>query len=396
MPLNVLVTGTPLFLRRHRDIFESLTQYFSIDYLQEPAVSYARRAVYKAGSALHRHVPQALTAAAEWLLPIHPYDARVFIARSQALESRIARLPNAPDLIVHVFSMCCPSWAQPRIPYVMILDYTEALAYRNWRHWAPFASEASFSARLSCEKRAYQNAMHLFTFGKGTRQSLIEDYGVDPAHITVIRCSARFEFSGEKTFGSKRILFYGANGSEFYRKGGDRVRDAFRLVRQSIPDAKLAIVGMSTDIADPGVENHGYVSSPDAMRELFLSSDVVLAPARCDPFPVFTIEAMKLGVPCITSDVDGIPEIVTHEVTGTVISNVSSDKLAAEAIRLLNNPQRLWVMSQKAKEGAGQKFTSAGVAHTIAEAIGKLPIHPSSTYDHAKSAFPLPLPVRNA
>jgi glycogen synthase len=54
------------------------------------------------------------------------------------------------------------------------------------------------------------------------------------------------------------------------------------------------------------------------MRELFLSSDLVLAPSRCDPFPTFLIEAMNFGLPCVASDVDGLPEIVEHEVTGLV------------------------------------------------------------------------------
>ncbi len=100
----------------------------------------------------------------------------------------------------------------------------------------------------------------------------------------------------------------------------------FRIVRQqNFPDAKLAvIVGMSSEIADPGVVNHGYVSSPEKMRELFLSSDLVLAPARCDPFPTFLIEAMNFGVPCVTSDADGMPEIVAHQLTGLVISEVSA------------------------------------------------------------------------
>jgi hypothetical protein len=88
MPLNVLVTATPLFLRRHWDIFEGLAPYFGVNYLAEPAVPYARRAAFKLGSFLHRHAPQAITAATEWLGSIHPYDARVFIARSQALESQ--------------------------------------------------------------------------------------------------------------------------------------------------------------------------------------------------------------------------------------------------------------------------------------------------------------------
>jgi glycosyltransferase involved in cell wall biosynthesis len=113
------------------------------------------------------------------------------------------------------------------------------------------------------------------------------------------------------------------------------------------------------------------------MRELFLSSDLVLAPARCDPFPTFLIEAMNFGVPCVTSDADGMPEIVAHEVTGLVISDVSGTQLAVEVVSLLNDPQRLVSMSRSARERASEKFSSANVARIVAEAIQKLPIHPT-------------------
>ena len=379
-PLNVLVTGTSLFLRRHRHIFEALRPHFAqVDYLPEPRLPRFHRAVYKLGSTLHLHAPQSVTSAIARLGAIHVWDARVFVARSLQLESQIAALANAPDLVLHLFSMYCPFWVRPSIPYAMILDYTEALCSRNWRHWAPFPTEASLRARLLCEKRAYHNAAHLFPFGNGTRRSLIEDYGVDPAKITVIGSSGHFPdpYSGRRTFGSKRILFYCGDGPDFYRNGGDRVLAALRIVRRRIPDARLAIVGLSSEIADPGVENYGYVSSPEKMRDLFLGSDLVLAPARCDPFPTFLIEAMNFGVPCVTSAADGMPEIVAHQVTGLVVSDMSAPRLAAEVVRLLNDPQRLLAMSRSAQQRAREKFSSAQVAATMADAIHKLPIHPS-------------------
>ena len=378
-PLRVVVTGTSLLLRRHRHIFEALSRHFAgLDYLPERRVSRFRRAAYELGSTLYRRAPRSVTAVAERLGAIHPWDARIFVARSLQSESQIAGLPNRPDFIIHLFGMFCPFWSQPSIPYAMIVDYTEALAYRNWRDWAPFATEAAFRARLVCERRAYHNAVHLFPFGNRTRRSLIEDYGIDPAKITVIGSSGHFAdpYLGHRTFGSKRILSYCGNGREFYRKGGDRLLAAFQIVRRQIPDAKLAIVGLSSKIAEPGVENHGYVSSPEKMRELFLSSDLVLAPARCDPFPTFLIEAMNFGVPCVTADADGMPEIVVHERTGLVISNLSGQELAAEIVCLLNDPQRLMSMSRSARERASEKFSNAQVARIVAEAIQKLPIEP--------------------
>jgi glycogen synthase len=379
--LRVLVTGTSLFLRRHGHIFEALAPYFAhLDYLPERRVSRFRRAIYRVGSTLRRRAPRGVSSALERLGAMHPWDARVFVARSLELESQIASLPKAPDLILHIFGMFCPFWAAPTIPYAMMLDYTEALAYRNWRDWAPFASEASLRERLLCERRAYHNAVHLFPFGNATRRSLIEDYGVDSAKITVIGSAGYFAApdSGDRSFGSKRILCYCASGAEFYRKGGDRVLAAFRIVRQQIQDAKLAVVGECSEMEGPGVENYGYVSSPEKMRELFLTSDLVLAPARCDPFPTFLIEAMNFGLPCVTSDVDGIPEIVANEVTGLVLSDVSAAELAAEIVRLLNDRQRLVTMSRSGKERAGEKFSSSRVAGTVAEAIRKLPIGPNA------------------
>ena len=81
-PLCVLVTGTSLFLRRHGHIFEALAPHFAhIDYLRERRVSRFRRAVYKIGSTLCRRAPRSVRSTLERLGAMHPWDARVFVAR---------------------------------------------------------------------------------------------------------------------------------------------------------------------------------------------------------------------------------------------------------------------------------------------------------------------------
>jgi hypothetical protein len=84
---------------------------------------------------------------------------------------------------------------------------------------------------------------------------------------------------------------------------------------------------------------------------------------------------MNFGVPCVTSDADGMPEIVGNGVAGVVTSNVTGLGLAAEVVLLLGDIQRLMAMSQRGRERALAKFSSARVARIVADAIQKLPIH---------------------
>ena len=375
-PQNVLISGASLFLKRHAPLFEELQRYFStVQFLPGQPFSGMERVLFRVRAELYSRIPRSVLAGAERVLPLSPWDPRVYRARSLAAESRIRELSRQPDLVFHVFGMYAPFWNEPTVTYVTMLDYTAALARRNYPEWAPFSSGTSWKAWQKCERRGYAGAAHLFTFGRGTRDSLVEDYSIPPEKITVIGSGGAFRqvYSGEKKFGSRRLLFYCADGPEFLRKGGDRVLSAFRIVRERIPQARLAIVGKATPITEPGVENYGFISSPQKMQELFLSSDLVLAPARCDPFPGFLIEAMNFGVPCVVADADGMPEIVDHQLTGLVLVELSGDRLATEVLRLLLNPVRLGEMSEAGLRKVRARLNWSYIAELVAAKVQSLP-----------------------
>ena len=192
-----------------------------------------------------------------------PWDARLFAQRSQNTEARITASQQQADLVLHVFGMYSPVWNRSDVPYAMVLDYTTHLAWSRYPDWAPFSSRKALEAWLEYERRAYQKAVHLFPFDTQTKQSLVVHYGVDPQRVTVVRSSGQFRspFQGEKSFGSQTILF---NGSDFFRKGGDRVLSAFQLIREAIPTARLVVIGRTLRTVKRGVENPGtYISRGD-------------------------------------------------------------------------------------------------------------------------------------
>ena len=341
---KLLVTGDRFMINRHQLLFQEMSphigdiQYLSVEKLSEAKlIKKIGKLVKKRLSFLPLKSPSSLRK-----------NADSFIKTSRNLEKRIRSLKSKPDLIFHLYGMYSPLWDKFDIPYVTYLDYTMALAKRNWLPWAPFGTEQEFASWIECERRAYQNTHHLFTKTSLVKRSLIEDYGVNPNKITVAGTSGKFlePLQGKKEFGSKQIVF---NASDFERKGGDTVLAAFKIVKKEIPEAKLVIVGNNLSINQDGVCNPGYISSSSVMKNLFIETDIVVAPAICEPLGLFSLEAMNFGVPCIVSDNGGISEIIEHELDGIVISQPTPNILANQMIRLLSDINLLENMSENIK-----------------------------------------------
>ncbi len=214
-----------------------------------------------------------------------------------------------PDFVLHIFGMSCPVLKSSPIPYAMTLDYTMALAEKNYPEWALFPTKNERDKWLEKEKEAYQKAKFLFPWSKAVAESLVEDYGIPREKMVVTGSSGNLKpaIGQEKTFGSHKILI---NASDFKRKGGDVAIAALKIVRERIPTASLLIVGVKEGPKETNVFYVGHVSRKEELIKLFLEADLVIGPALCDPYPGFIIEAMGFGTPCIVSNKDGMPEIV--------------------------------------------------------------------------------------
>lgn len=364
---KMIVTGDHLFLQRYSPLFESLSLYCErLELLPGD----------KSSTQLLKQVVKDLDT---WLnfLPLKRLGSfqknhKTFITRSTKLERKINQIGYSPSFVLHMFAMYCPFWQQFSIPYGMYLDYTMMLAKHNWPAWAPFASSGEFEAWKTCERLAYERAYHLFTMSNIVKCSLVEDYNIKPEKITVVGSFANRHksYEGEKTFGSKQILF---NGFDFGRKGGDLVLAAFRQIKAVIPDAKLIVIGEKLAECEAGVENPGRIKSQEKMRQLFLETDVVIAPGRCDPFPSFVIEAMNYGVPCIVSGNDGMPEIVNHGISGIVVKPLTPESIAENIIHLLNDIPTLTAMSQQAQQKVKTQLNCRKVAEEIMQVLLNTP-----------------------
>lgn len=282
------------------------------------------------------------------------FDKNIFSFWKKSLmsEHKLNSLPRTDHLVFHQFCLFAPFWHSVSAPYVLHLDFTMSLAWKMWPPWAPFSCRFERRVWFKFERQTYQRAEHIFSFSQMVKISLVSDYGVDPGKITVVGSSGLFDesYEGGKMLGSRQILF---NTTDFFRKGGDIVHEAFCKVKRSYPETTLVVVGSVEEalkLREPGIEYTGYISCRNALRNIYLTSDILVHPARCEPYSHAVIEAMNYGVVPVTSSWGAFNEFIVSGSQGVVMERLCADELASHIIELFSQPERLKAMSAAARK----------------------------------------------
>lgn len=76
----------------------------------------------------------------------------------------------------------------------------------------------------------------------------------------------------------------------------------------------------------------------DDPRPLLAAATVYVQPSFLEGIPNAVIEAMTDGVPCVTTDAGGLPEVMNHDVNGLLVPKGDPDRLAEALHRTLDSP----------------------------------------------------------
>ena len=133
------------------------------------------------------------------------------------------------------------------------------------------------------------------------------------------------------------------------RNGLDFLIQAFPQVVQQRPNTRLIIAGdgklkplyekMSGELLNKNIFFVGAINQE--RPDYFATSDVFCYPATKASFGITLLEAMSAGVPVIAADNVGFRDLITHEKTGLLVSNIESPQNLAQAIVRVLNDQAL-------------------------------------------------------
>lgn len=141
------------------------------------------------------------------------------------------------------------------------------------------------------------------------------------------------------------------------QKRFDVLIDAFALIKDKIPEYKLIIFGegdlrneLERKVESLSLNDRIFLpgTNPEAVRIVNRSSVFVLS-SDLEGMPNVLIEAMAMGVPCVSTRCEmGPEELIENGVNGILVETGNSKQIAAAILGILNDSQ----LSQKLSENA--------------------------------------------
>ncbi|MDE5981984.1 MAG: glycosyltransferase family 4 protein, partial [Duncaniella sp.] len=174
------------------------------------------------------------------------------------------------------------------------------------------------------EKDGMNNADHIITVSNLTRDTVINNYGIDPAKVTTVHNAVTplttEQLSVTTTKPKEKVVtFLGRitmqKGPEYFVEAAAKVlknNHNVRFVMAGSGDMmdKMILLAAERGIADrfhfPGFQKGNQV------YQMLKASDVYVMPSVSEPFGISPLEAMQMGVPSIISKQSGCAEILTN------------------------------------------------------------------------------------
>lgn len=162
-----------------------------------------------------------------------------------------------------------------------------------------------------------------------------------------------------------RLALFVAHGGEAAGvKAGDTWQALWERIKQVEPQAVGYLIGGTTHSRQGDLVRWPYLE-PETLGQMFAAADCLVYPSWADNHPLTVLEAMAHGCPVTAWAAGGIGEMVTHDVTGRLVSVGDLEGLATAAAELLRHPARGRRLAVAAHAAGATRFTEAVMSRTV-------------------------------
>jgi len=225
----------------------------------------------------------------------------------------------------------------PGIPNFLYTDHTH-LANKYYPAFDP--NKLYPNKWIKLEKSVYNNATINFTMSHHVSRSMAEHYNCPPQQIKNVYVGSNSKVTqnnyNDSRYNQQNILFLGV---AWERKGGPQLIEAFKIVKRSLPNATLTIVGCSPKINIENCTIVGRVPLTE-VNKFYNQASVFCLPTRLEPFGIVFIEAFSNKLPVVASNIGAIPDFVKDGISGYTINPDDTNNLASYLVELLSSPEK--------------------------------------------------------
>jgi glycosyltransferase involved in cell wall biosynthesis len=240
-------------------------------------------------------------------------------------------------------------------------------------HWL---AENNFENRM---KFIGQMPIHFVCPSNWLKDKLVSSsvFNKDLHEVSVIRNSVDLETFKPRSCKRKTLIrekfgipekniciLIGCFSWEEERKGFKFLIDALHQFSQALKDnsleTKITLISMGDgDLDIDGIEhkNMGFLTNETEISEIISCCDLFLNMSREDNLPNTIVESLACGVPVISTNVGGIPEMYDPNKSGRLINRDSSKSMSEELLLLATNPELLKELSANARKEAEKKYS---------------------------------------
>ena len=186
------------------------------------------------------------------------------------------------------------------------------------------------------------------TYSRDVWSMLQLRYNLDTDRVAYIPngVEPRFFIPRDYPPGERVRLLYA--GSWLDQRGIFYIRDALRNLAPKLPGMTMTFAGCGTPAEEIlrffGAELAAHIKvrpvvPADSMPELYVEHDILLFPSLMEGLPSVLLEAMATGMPVITTETCGMPDVVENEFNGLLIPPADSGAIEAAVTHLAGSAQ---------------------------------------------------------